>query len=153
MDYATTIELIAPCGMNCMICSSYLALQHNLRLKGILMPTCSGCRPRDKKCAFIKKRCDHLMKNEVRYCYECETYPCEQLQKIDKRYRTLFRMSMIENLEVIKQYGVEKFLENDYIKWKCPECGGMRSCHNGICFQCGSDKLRHKKKLYRWEEE
>src|SRR5674476_369048 len=64
-------ELIAPCGMNCSVCSSYLAHKYDLRSKGVRMPYCTGCRPRDKKCAFLKKRCDLLLKHKVRFCCEC----------------------------------------------------------------------------------
>jgi hypothetical protein len=59
-------------------------------------------------------------------------------------------MSMIENLEYIKQNGIEKFLAKEEEKWKCPECGGTICCHNGICFSCGLEKLKNKKKKHRW---
>ncbi len=149
----TKTELISPFGMNCSICSGYLAFKNDVENKGIKMPYCSGCRPRNKKCAFLKKRCDLLMNNKVRYCYECTKFPCDKLQRIDKRYRTFYRMSMVENLNFIKEKGIEKFLEKEKLKWKCPNCGGIISCHNGICFECELDKLRNKKKLYRWENE
>jgi uncharacterized OB-fold protein len=58
---------------------------------------------------------------------------------------------MIENLEYIKQNGIERFLENQEEEWKCPECGAVLCCHNGICFNCGLELLRSKKKLYKWE--
>jgi len=61
-------------------------------------------------------------------------------------------MSMIENLEFIKKYGIGRFLEEEAVKWRCPECGGVICCHNGICFNCGLDKLRQKKQKYRWED-
>ena len=117
------------------------------------MPYCIGCRPRDKKCAFLKKRCPLLMSGQIQYCYECRDFPCERLRHFDRRYKTFFRMSMIENLEYIKQNGIEKFLEKEEEKWRCPECGGVICCHNGICFNCGLDKLKNKKKLYRWEDD
>jgi len=146
-------ELIAPCGMNCGICSGYLAFIHGVRSKGIRMPYCIGCRPRDKKCAFLKKKCALLLGNQVQYCYECPDYPCTGLISIDRRYQTSFRMSMIENLEFIRKRGIMEFLEEEADKWKCPECGAVICCHNGICFNCGLEKLRNKKKLYRWEDE
>ena len=149
----TETELISPCGMNCTICSGYLALKNDVKNKGVGMPYCAGCRPRDKKCAFLKKRCDLLMNDKVQYCYECENFPCDKLQRIDKRYRSLFRMSMIENLKFIKEKGIDKFLEKEKEKWKCPECGGIISCHNGICFECNLDKLKNKKNLYRWNDD
>ena len=144
-------ELIAPCGMNCGICSGYLAFKYDVKSKGIRMPYCTGCRPRDKKCAFLKKRCNLLLEGQVQYCYECKDFPCEGLQHIDKRYRSLFRMSMTENLEYIKKNGIGKFLLKEEERWKCPECGAVICCHNGICFNCGLNKLKNKEKRYRWE--
>lgn len=145
-------ELIAPCGMNCAICSGYLAYQHDIKAKGIRMPYCKGCRLRDKKCAFLKKRCDLLSYNKVRYCYECDIFPCNRLSHLDNRYRSGFRMSMIENLEYIKKNGIDRFLEKEQDRWKCPECEGTICCHNGLCFQCHVERLRQKKQKYRWEE-
>jgi hypothetical protein len=145
-------KLIAPCGMNCAICSGYLAYYHDVKSKGIRMPYCIGCRPRDKKCAFLKGRCALLMSNRVRYCYECSSFPCERLKHLDNRYRTYFGMSMIENLEYIKNIGIKLFLEKQEETWRCPRCGGVICCHNGLCYKCNLDKLRQKKHKYRWKE-
>ena len=145
-------ELIAPCGMDCAVCSSYLALKNDVRAKGVRMAYCKGCRPRDKKCAFLKKKCELLLKNKVRFCYECEEFPCENLEHIDKRYQTFFRMSLIDNLKLIKKHGLTKFLESQKKKWQCPNCGEVICCHIGICFSCDLEKLKNKKKRYRWED-
>lgn len=139
--------------MNCGIGAGHLAQKYEVKSKGVRMPYCAGCRPRDKKCGFLKKRCDLLLNNGVEYCYECKDFHCERLRRLDKRYRTHFRMSMIENLEYIEKNGIQEFLRTEEEKWKCPQCGGMISCHNGICFRCELDKLREKKKLHRWENE
>jgi hypothetical protein len=145
-------ELVAPCGINCAVCSGYLALEHNVKSKGVRMPYCIGCRPRNKECAFLKKRCELLLNNKVEFCYECEGFPCERLRRIDKRYRTFFRTSLIENLESIRENGMTDFLKMQEKKWRCPECGGVVCCHNGICYNCSLEKLKDKKKLYRWED-
>jgi hypothetical protein len=116
------------------------------------MSYCGGCRPRDKKCAFLKKQCQIILNGRVEYCYECQDFPCERLSHIDKRYKTLYRMSMIENLAFIRDNGIDKFLLKEQEKWKCPECGGVICCHNGLCFNCGFDRLSQKKQKYRWEE-
>ena len=89
--------------------------------------------------------------SSVKYCHECNDFPCERLEHLDKRYRAHFRMSMIENLESIKEHGIRQFLETEEERWKCPECGAVVCCHNGICFSCGLSKLSNKEKLYRWE--
>jgi hypothetical protein len=144
--------LIAPCGMNCAVCSGYLASKYDVKSQGIRMPYCSGCRPRNKQCAFLKKRCRRLMEQQLRYCYECPDFPCQNLRRIDKRYRALYCMSMIENLEYIAENGIGLFLEKEAAKWRCPECGATICCHNGICFNCGLSQLKTKQKLYRWED-
>ncbi len=145
-------KLIAPCGMNCAICSGYLAAKHDVKNRGIRLSYCSGCRPRNKKCAFLKKTCSLLLTGGVKYCYECNNFPCKRLADLDQRYRSLYRMSMIENLQSIKANGMSHLLEQQEGKWKCPECGGVICCHNGICYNCGLDKLGQKKRKYRWEE-
>ena len=145
--------LIAPCGMNCGICSGYLAFKHDVRSQGIRMPYCIGCRARDKKCAFLKKRCNLLLNGEVKYCYECKDFPCRELEHLDRRYRSLYRMSMIENLEFLRENGIGRLLEREEERWRCTRCGGVVCCHNGICFDCGLDELKARSKLYRWEDE
>ncbi len=148
----TDAALVAPCGMNCGICSAYLARSHEVKTKGIPMPYCTGCRPRNKQCAFLKKHCDPLREGRVRYCHECPGFPCDRLKTLDERYRERYRMSMLENLILIRDRGIDAFLESEDKKWRCPGCGGTICCHNGCCFDCGLDQLRAKKHLYRWEE-
>jgi hypothetical protein len=145
--------LIAPCGMNCALCSSYLAQKHDLKKQGILRSYCAGCRPRGKNCAFMKKNCELLAKGLVKYCYECADFPCRRLKALDKRYSTKYHMSMIENLQYIRDNGIKEFLGKEAEKWKCPECGGTVCCHNGLCFKCGVDKLKAKRYKYKWGDE
>ncbi|MFC1992584.1 DUF3795 domain-containing protein [Chloroflexota bacterium] len=85
-------ELIAPCGMNCGICSSYLAFKNDIRSKGIRMAYCIGCKPRDRQCAFLKRGCNLLLEGQAQYCYECDDFPCANLLKLDNKYRTYFRL-------------------------------------------------------------
>jgi hypothetical protein len=145
-------KLIAPCGMNCTVCAGYLALKNDVKGQGIKMTTCQGCRPRGKQCAYLKKPCPKL-DGEIAFCFECTNFPCRRLKTIDTRYRTRYRMSFIENLNFIKENGLERFLEEQEKKWRCPKCGEMICCHNGICFKCGLAILRTKKQKYRWEDD
>lgn len=145
--------LIAPYGMNCALCSAYLALKNDLKGKGVKMTYCAGCRPRNKMCAFLKKPCSKLSNGKISFCFECGTFPCRRLKTIDKRYRSRYRMSMIENLQFIREHRMKKFLEAQEKAWKCPKCGESICCHNGLCFNCDIEMLRNKKKKYRWNEE
>jgi hypothetical protein len=144
-------ELIAPCGMNCALCANYLAGDYEVRERGVRMPSCAGCRPRGKMCAYLKKRCELLKKQRVEFCYECPDMPCHELQMIDKRYRERYRMSMIENLRAIRTNGLDAFLKAQAEVWRCVRCGGTISCHNGLCFSCDFEALAAKKSKYRWE--
>jgi hypothetical protein len=146
-------ELIAPCGMNCALCSRYLALKNKVRSKGVRMAYCTGCRPRNRTCAALKKKCEKLLNREVTFCFECNSFPCDILRKIDTKYKARYRMSMIENLNFIRDKGIDKFLEAQEKRWKCPICSEMVCCHNGICFICGLTKLKSKKEKYLWDDE
>jgi hypothetical protein len=143
-------ELIGPCGMNCGVCSSYLAMKNDVMSKGVKVRYCAGCRPRRNMLCGFSKRCELLKKKQVKYCYECSKFPCENVESMNKRYSKHFHMSQIENLNYIKENGVEKFLEKEEERWKCPECGGVISCHNGICYGCRLEELKIIDKLHRW---
>jgi hypothetical protein len=144
-------KLIAPCGMNCALCVSYLAMKTDLNKKGFSRKYCPGCLPRGKHCLFMKDTCERVGKGLVRFCSDCPDFPCTRLKSLDKRYRTKYHMSMIENLNTIKEEGMTAFLEIEQKKWHCPACGGEICCHNGLCLSCDVDKLRSNKK-YRWDE-
>ncbi len=142
--------LVAPCGMNCGVCAGYLAMQNDLKRKGFAKTYCPGCLPRGKNCAFMKKACKRLGEGLVRFCYECTDFPCPRLKRLDKRYRSFYHMSMIENLKFIKERGMENFLKREAEKWKCPECGVVISCHNGVCFRCHPEDLRNREVTDEW---
>jgi hypothetical protein len=145
-------ELIAPCGMNCAVCSSYLAQKYAVKEQGIKISACAGCRPRNKQCAFLKKSCSWLGSGKLLFCYQCPDFPCRKLNSIDERYKTRYRMSMVANLIDIREQGMAAFLEKEKNRWLCPRCGGEICCHNGLCYRCDLDSLRNKKKKYRWED-
>ena len=55
-------------------------------------------------------------------------------------------MSMLENLEMIKEQGMESLLAREAEKWRCPVCGGVTSCHNNRCYTCLPDMPKSRKK-------
>ena len=126
-------ELIAPCGMNCQICLAYFGYTVSGKKR---KQTCTGCRQRLRPCAFIKKHCEELSKKRIDYCFECKDFPCDSLKKLDKRYREKYQMSMIENLEYIKEKGMASFLKQQEDRYRCPECGGMICVHDKQCYTC-----------------
>ena len=113
-------ELIAYCGMNCGLCVSYLGMKTDLNKQGFNRKYCPGCIPRGKNCLFMKNQCNLLGEGLVRFCFECKDYPFKRLKALDKRYRTKYNMSMLENLQFIKEHGMEKFLANEEAKMALP---------------------------------
>ena len=74
--------------------------------------------------------------SQIRFCFECADFPCRRLKTIDNRYRTRYSYSFIENLQEIKKSGIEEFLRRQEKRFKCPDCGGVISVHDGKCYDC-----------------
>lgn len=127
------VLLIAPCGMNCGICMAYLRTK----------VSCPGCRGDDSQkqvsCLHCRIKSCPVITGGAEFCFECENIPCARLKQLDKRYRTKYHMSMLENLGIIKEEGMEKFLEREKDRWTCPVCGGTVNVHRGTCHSCGKN--------------
>lgn len=130
-----SVNLIAPCGMNCSICMAFLRKKNK----------CNGCRaintwnPKTRVECKIKN-CEILNSQGMDYCHQCIRYPCTLIKHIDKRYKTRYNMSMIENLNAIKDNGIDEFKKGENEKWKCKGCGGVINVHKGICNVCGKSR-------------
>lgn len=132
-------DLIAPCGMNCAICSKYLAYVHRLS-----KPQCPGCRPGNQPCDYLFKKCLGINRSlqgnsTAHFCSACDLYPCKEIDRMDKRYRKNYQMSVKQNLTSIEEEGMAKFIETQYRTYRCHQCGGVISVHNKKCFAC--DKI------------
>ena len=131
------IDLTGPCGFYCESCRHYLARSEGLLKQKGLKQGCEGCRARDKNCAFIKRDCQSLRKKEIEFCFECDDFPCENLERLDNRYRTRHEVSLIGNLKRIKKVGVAQWIEEQKQNFKCPKCQGKMSIHDNECYNCG----------------
>jgi ribosomal protein L37E len=145
-------DLIAPCGMNCALCWAYQAQLYDLKAKGFNRQYCPGCIQRGEHCTHMRNACETIGKGNVRFCFECEGFPCDRLKRLDKRYRTKYHMSMIANLRQIQAQGMDAFLKDQETKWRCLKCGEhLVCCHCGLCIPCDLELLR-KNRNYRWGE-
>ena len=124
-------KLIAPCGMNCGVCIAYLRFRN----------PCLGCRapdrgkPKTRRICKIKT-CLVQRGNKLEFCAGCERLPCKPLQRLDRRYREKYSMSMLENLQTIATTGVAALVERERAKWICPGCSAMLCVHKSYCLSC-----------------
>jgi hypothetical protein len=124
-------DQIAPCGMNCGTCIAYLRKKNH----------CPGCRTYSADKAISVQRCIipkcvNLGKTESEFCYECQIFPCKRLKQLDKRYRTRYKTSFIENLVMIKEKGITEFLVFESDRRTCPDCGSTLCVHRDYCLNC-----------------
>ena len=124
-------SLIAPCGADCGVCIGHLRTTKQ----------CPGCVGSDegkpKHC--VACRIKHCPEKEPGggSCPACPKFPCARLRQLDKRYRTNYGTSLLDNLRRIKAGGVEAFVAAENVKWSCSGCGARLSIHRGECLECG----------------
>jgi hypothetical protein len=124
-------KLIAPCGMNCGLCRAFVRSRNR----------CPGCRGDDRgkpktRVACRIKTCELRRRGGGDFCTDCASFPCERLGCLDKRYRTKYGMSMIENLRSIEADGLASFVEREKSKWTCVGCGATICVHEALCLVC-----------------
>jgi hypothetical protein len=122
-------SMIAPCGMNCGSCIGYMRPKNK----------CAGCRSvieGEARVHCVIRNCDLLKKTDSGFCFDCQKYPCQRLKQLDKRYRTKYKTSFLDNLMMIRGKGVDYFLAFETKRRKCPNCGGTLSVHRDSCLAC-----------------
>ncbi len=92
---------------------------------------CVNCQIR--YCAADKK---------VEHCIECKEYPCSLLSPDNLKYMT-DRVPHVcltsQGLLAIQEVGLDQWLADQAIKWKCPECQTDFSWYTAQCSKCGKD--------------
>lgn len=118
--------LIAPCGMDCVICSAFLREKNR----------CGGCYSAHCEC---RRHCTIASCGQVkkRYQHTCGAFPCRRLKQLDRRYRMKYHMSMLENLAAIQKDGIRAFVRSEHERWTCRGCGGTIDVHHHRCSCCG----------------
>lgn len=134
MKMPETIDerLIAPCGIDCMVCYAHLKKKK----------PCAGCLVSDDNktarcmsCAI--KHC--AVERGLVHCFDCPDHPCERIKRLDRSYRKRYGASLVENAKRIREAGAAAFLREDRARWVCG-CGGVISLHDGRCSECGLKK-------------
>ncbi len=131
------LNLAGPCGLYCGNCRHYLARTKGLLKEKHLKDGCKGCRIQDKKCAWVKRDCALLRKKQITFCFECKDFPCANLEKLSQRHLRDENISLIDNLQRIKNIGTIQWLREQEEAWKCPRCGGSLCITDKECYDCG----------------
>jgi len=131
METKMSEGLIARCGMNCRLCIGFMREKN----------PCFGCRSTDPTKLISRvncqiKNCQKIISPTIDFCYNCASFPCTRLKQLDKRYRTKYQMSMIDNLHMIKEVGLHKFVLAQDDQWRCDQCGSLLSVHRSYCLVC-----------------
>jgi hypothetical protein len=132
---ASTLTLIAPCGLDCRRCRAYIRERN----------PCPGCRGGDSHksnacLACVIKNCEERAAGTRRFCLAGGDCPCACLVHLDRRYRTRYGISAIGNLERIRAVGIRKFVAEETVKWTCSHCGALLCMHMPRCAHCGDTR-------------
>jgi hypothetical protein len=130
LDAKISTAMLAPCGMTCTVC--YTHLREKKR--------CLGCRGQDDAKPEHCRKCkikDCVAERGIRFCFECSSFPCVTIKRLDKNYRQKYQVSLIENAMRIKNIGAKQHLREEKEKWTCRQCGAIVSLHDRACSECG----------------
>ncbi|MDR2798545.1 MAG: hypothetical protein LBB80_09385 [Treponema sp.] len=121
---------VAPCGVICNLCSGYQRDKNK----------CVGCNNVGNKvnhCNTCRiKNCEEKNNKEL-LCNECIKFPCKIIKNLDKRYKTKYGESPINNLQIIKEKGIEIFIKMEKDNWKCKNYGKILCVHKKNYLECG----------------
>ena len=87
-------QLLSLCGLNCGLCPM------------LLDKHCGGCGNGNQSCKIAKCSLEH---GKIEYCYECENYPCEKYQNIDKYDSFITHKRQKADLERVQKIGFEQY--------------------------------------------
>jgi len=106
---------------------------------------CSGCKTDN---VFVNCRTMCRIKpcardKGVEFCINCDHFPCnfyaQNKSKFDQIPTLRHGGVMLKNQKYIKEHGVEKWLEEQKEKWKCPECDTDFAWYTDECKVCKKD--------------
>ncbi|HWQ98293.1 MAG TPA: DUF3795 domain-containing protein [Clostridia bacterium] len=120
--------MLAPCGLNCMLCYRHLGKK-----------PCPGCRARLSEPDEYQRKC--IMRSCVQErglfsCAACADRPCKRMKVFGKRYREGYGVDLAADAEKIREVGVEVFLRDQIAAYTCDLCGHLINMHDGICSGC-----------------
>jgi hypothetical protein len=124
-------ENIAPCGINCSLCSAFQRKKNNC-------PGCNGIHNKPTYCKTCSIKMCTEKKNETEFCGLCSKYPCKRLKSLQKRYNQKYGVDIFDNLHEMNSGKITEFLTKEKQKWTCNNCGHLLCMHKANCITCNS---------------
>lgn len=123
--------MFAPCGMNCTVCYKHIGIQKHAK-------PCEGCLKGDLGKPEHCRKCNikSCVAEGIAYCFECVSFPCKLIKKLEKSYNMRYATSLVQNSLSVKESGINSFMQAEYQKWTCVDCGGIISLHDAECSEC-----------------
>jgi hypothetical protein len=113
--------MVAPCGIDCANCNLVLCKDDQSMFDALVkrgfakekLP-CPGCRNAEGHCPVIGEQCETYTcarDKNLEYCFECQDFPCIKLNPSADRAEILPHNTKVFSLCVIKNRGVDRFIE------------------------------------------
>ena len=127
------VNLLAPCGLNCMLCYRHLGKD-----------PCPGCRARLGEPDVYRRKC--IMRacaaeRGIFSCADCADRPCKRMKTFGKRYRDGYGVDLSADAVRLREIGAEALMREQVDTHTCEDCGHMINLHDGICSGCGKQHL------------
>jgi hypothetical protein len=134
MPDAIPENMIAPCGISCFACYARFPKKKE---------PCPGCCAQNehqirKSCQTCEiRRCSS--ERTLRFCAECEDFPCAKLKPVHKRYLSIHKIDLAQNGRDAAR-NMAAFLTEQRTRYTCTHCGGIINMHYNVCSECGEGK-------------
>jgi Protein of unknown function (DUF3795) len=151
-------RVVGICGLYCETCPNYLAprKKDTDQLKRISEETgvpidkvyCDGCLSNNvfSPCVVCRhgfRSC--ASENKVTWCFQCPHFPCKRLSDFKDAHVVdgiSHHAHVIDDLQSMKEHGIEKWVERQSREARCSECGTVLYWFVRKCPHCSAQVRR-----------
>ena len=139
-------EILGYCGLYCPGCGAYQATATGagVEYKPGSFTTCRGCNSAEVSiwCSDCEiKNC--ARKRGLRYCLECEEFPCEKARGFMDDPEYPYHKDVPELMTRLREVGLEAWADEQSRKWVCRSCGSDFDWFMKSCPGCGAAVNAH----------
>ena len=134
-------EILGYCGLYCGGCGTYQATAAGggIEYEPGFSTTCRGCNSNELSiwCSDCEIK-DCAREKGLRYCLECEEFPCEKSRGFMDDARYPYHRDVPELMARLRRVGLETWAEEQRQKWICESCGSEFDWLSQQCPGCGA---------------